>query len=631
MAVRFRLGFVCARSWLTPLKQSSIPRKELQAMLLLSRLVVTVRDALRLEIESVKLWTGSKTVISWLQGHSKAFRSYVACRVGEVTQNFDPVTEIAFVPTDENVIDLVSRGGTVDQMRNVIASPAFLRKSPSEWPSAPKLKMNSDDAELKKFHVRNAKVLALKLVADFPEQPILNPIDYSSWTPLTMVTARILSLSKLPKNQWLSRLTETVAKFPTLARIKEAELYWIRYAQRDLNFTDHNLRKLNPILDEKQQVYRVGARLDRAPVSYDMRHPYLLPRRNRISLLIAHEKHRYALHGGQLRTVTEIRRSYWIIGDMKLASAIIKDCKICIRNNAQALQTLMADLPLCRLKPFTPAFFTTFVDYLGPINVKLNRNTVSRGYGALFTCAVVRAVHVTCVQDLTTEAFLMELDHFVAIRGAPAHMRSDNATCFRGADNTINDLNLKFDKEKILAASTRFKIDWKFGPGDGPHHQGAVERMVQEVKKGMRHMVHADKLTFVEWETVFSQISALINSRPISAVASSPLDEPPLTPNHFLIGRGDLLSPEVPCEDYIGDLHKRRALCRKLVDNFWCRWMVNIHKLSARYKWSEARENLRIGDVVLVIDDKIKRPRLKKYSQERTILFELSTSESPQD
>ncbi|PIK46662.1 hypothetical protein BSL78_16447 [Apostichopus japonicus] len=76
------LSFVCARARLTPLKQTSIPRKELQAILLLSRLMLTVKNALRYNIAYWKIWTDSMTAISWLRGQSKAFRSYVAYRVG---------------------------------------------------------------------------------------------------------------------------------------------------------------------------------------------------------------------------------------------------------------------------------------------------------------------------------------------------------------------------------------------------------------------------------------------------------------------------------------------------------------------------------------------------------------------
>ncbi|XP_064643563.1 uncharacterized protein LOC135497662 [Lineus longissimus] len=503
------------------------------------------------------------TAIRWLRGQSKSFRSYVACRVGEITTDFDPVKDIAYVPTDQNIADLISRGVTADRAMDVIKGPDYLRLPPSDWPHTPEVNIDHEDKELKKFHVQNAKVLAFNVTTP---QPVIDPTTFSSWPRLIMVTADF---------------------------------------ERDIDFTDHHIMRHNPIFDEASQVHRVGGRVDKAPLSYDMRHPYLLPKKGHISLLITRERHRHALHGAHLRTVTEIRRTYWIVGDVRLAKAVIRVCKVYIRNRGKPPQQFMAELPNFRIKPFTPVFHTTLVDYLGPVFVKLNRNTTTKGYCAVFTCAVVRAVHLTCVQDLTTEAFLQALERFISFRGAPSLMLSDNATCFRGADKELRELGLKLDKDEIRSA--RLSIEWKFGPPDGPHHQGPVERIVQEVKRAMKVLVKTDKLTFVEWETVFAQISAVLNCRPLTAVSSSPLDDPPITPNHFLIGRGELPSPIVPCEPFAGNLRKRRQLCNEIVNNFWKRWITCIQKLSPRPKWSTEKENLEESDVVLVVDEKMKR------------------------
>ena len=131
--------------------------------------------------------------------------------------------------------------------------------------------------------------------------------------------------------------------------------------------------------------------------------------------------------------------------------------------------------------------------------------------------------------------------------------------------------------------------------------------MVQEVKKALQHLVKADRLTFVEWETVFGQILGLINSRPLTAMSSSPLDQSPLTPNHFLIGRGDLCCPDFPCEEYRGDLRKRRELCNTMVDGFWRRWMECTRKLTPRQKWQQSSDIVQEGDIVLVIGETKRR------------------------
>ncbi|XP_072173118.1 uncharacterized protein [Diadema setosum] len=317
--------------------------------------------------------------------------------------------------------------------------------------------------------------------------------------------------------------------------------------------------KLDPFYDEDDQVYRVGGRIDRAPLSFDVRHPYLLPRKNHISLLIVRDRHIHALHGGHLRTATDVRKKYWIVGDTSISKHVVQECVVCRKHRGKPVQQKMSDLPDYRVKPCTPPFQTILVD-LGPVNVKLSRNTTTKGYCAVCTCAVTRAVHLTCVQDLSTQAFLQALERFVSITFM---LISDNGTCFRGAD-VINQLNLKLNQDQVRQRCHKYNAEWRFGPPAGPHHQGAVERMVREVKKGMRHLATSDRLTFAEWETVFTQISGVINSRPLTAMSSSLLDHPPLTPNHFLIGRGDLPFPEVPCEEFKGDSRKRREICNAI-------------------------------------------------------------------
>lgn len=602
------LSFVCARARVTPLKQSTIPRKELQALLLLSRLMITVKNALRLDIAYCKLWTDSMTVISWLRGQSKAFRSYVACRVGEITTEFDPYRDVAYVPTGQNAADLISRGGTISDMKAIIKGPEYLRLSPESWPKTPEnVPVKQGDPERKKFHSRNSHTLALRVNAVSKNTPFLDETKFSSWTRLQMVTARVLSLKELPKKQWMKQLVKQIAAWPSQQMLKEAELYWIRQAQKTIDFQDPHVLKLDPFFDEDSKAYRVGGRLSRAPLSLDNRHPYLLPKNSHISLLFVRDRHAHALHGGYLRTAIEVRKRFWIIGDVNISRRVVRSCIICRRHRGIPVQQKMADLPEFRVSPCSPPFKTTIVDYLGPVSVKLNRNTTTKGYCAVFTCAVTRAVHLTLVQDLSTQAFLQALERFVSIRGAPAMLISDNATCFRGADNTINELNLKLDQPQIREHCLRYKVQWKFGPPAGPHHQGAVERMVQEVKRAMRHLVKADRLSFAEWETVFCQISGLINSRPLTAMSSSPLDHPPLTPNHFLIGRGDLTCPEIPCEEYRGNLRKRRELCNMMVSGFWSRWMECTRKLTPRQKWQKSSENLQENDIVLVIGEDKKR------------------------
>ncbi|XP_072174270.1 uncharacterized protein [Diadema setosum] len=144
------------------------------------------------------------TAISWLQGQSKSFRSYVAHRVGEITSEFDPYRDIEYVPTDQNVINLVSRGATAAEMKRVIEGPEYLKLSPVSWPKTPEnVPVNAKDPEQKKFHARNAKTLAVTINTASRPPPMIDATKYSRWPKLLMTTARVLSMKDVPKKLWL--------------------------------------------------------------------------------------------------------------------------------------------------------------------------------------------------------------------------------------------------------------------------------------------------------------------------------------------------------------------------------------------------------------------------------------------
>jgi hypothetical protein len=88
-------------------------------------------------------------------------------------------------------------------MKHVLEGPEYLKLSPASWPKTPSnVPIHPDDGEQKKFHVRNAKTLALKVDKISEPSPILDATKFSSWPKLKMVTARVLSLKELPKHKW---------------------------------------------------------------------------------------------------------------------------------------------------------------------------------------------------------------------------------------------------------------------------------------------------------------------------------------------------------------------------------------------------------------------------------------------
>ena len=136
---------------------------------------------------------------------------------------------------------------------------------------------------------------------------------------------------------------------------------------------------LSPFTDEKE-IIRVGGRADKAIVTYDSKHPVLLPKNHHISYLITKETHD-TNHTGVATTTALTRRKFWIIGVQKLAKSIKKKCIYCKKLHPQIQSQFMAELPQIRLNCLTHHRSTTqLVTILDRIKSKLDeiklRNTM---------------------------------------------------------------------------------------------------------------------------------------------------------------------------------------------------------------------------------------------------------------
>lgn len=95
---------------------------------------------------------------------------------------------------------------------------------------------------------------------------------------------------------------------------------------------------------------------------------------------------------------------------------------------------LMANLPSLRLAPYTPLFYITACDYFGPYNVRICLNT--------------RALHLEMAVDLSSMEFLQVLRRFLAIRGRPAVILSDNGSQFVGAEKELRQMTNDVNEEE---------------------------------------------------------------------------------------------------------------------------------------------------------------------------------------
>ena len=130
-------SLVTAKARVLPLKHTSIPRAELIAAHLLSKLLARTAQVLDVPCSSLFAWTDSAIVWHWLAKDSASIRDrFVANRV-QACHDLLPQVRWLHVPTADNPADLCSRGVSARDLINSSlwwSGPPWLTLAPTQWP-----------------------------------------------------------------------------------------------------------------------------------------------------------------------------------------------------------------------------------------------------------------------------------------------------------------------------------------------------------------------------------------------------------------------------------------------------------------------------------------------------------------
>ncbi|XP_028969050.1 uncharacterized protein LOC114828588, partial [Galendromus occidentalis] len=275
-----------------------------------------------------------------------------------------------------------------------------------------------------------------------------------------------------------------------------------------------------------------------------------------------HERRCY-LFGGMNMVLQLLREDFLLIHARKITRQVINSCATCKIFHSEAANLPTPPLPPFRLEE-APPFFHTGCDFMGPIRYRKDSGEVGKSYILLFTCA--RAAK---------EPKLI-YEH-------------------------IKDGEIK----RWLANSF---IEWRFQTAAAPWFGAFFERQVQTVKRPFRKILGSAAPHFRDLEIIISGIEAMVNSRPITAVASGADEVEALTPANLLFGyKGKTKIPEhlsKPKKSTDSDkviFSRRWRYQQRLLNSFWKRYheeYLQYLKIAHKQKPISARP-LKIGDVRL--------------------------------
>ena len=616
---QIHVAIVFAKAHVVPLKvaeaahHESVPRLELQA----ARLATEVKTAVERETRKygkVTMWTDSQCVLKQLRDETTRFKMYFANRISSI-HAATKVGDWRYVPSADNPADDVSRGldPAEENWRRFHHGPSFLWEQETEWPAEAAERLpESVFALTTQVEVPKKKAWVLRVAA-----------STSSWQKKLLRVAGmkrcLLEWVRRRKGGSAKGQSEEKVKISVVER-KDAERLIIKAVQQEAfsSGSSHpdrrvlggrELAALCPFLDD-WGVMRCGGRLARASgLEYDAKFPVILPYNHEVVRDLLMYLHCTFLHAGADQLLGETRRRFWVTKGRRAVRHAVASCVKCQRAFKAPMQQRMAPLPAGRLEAGVP-FRHTGVDACGPFRVKIAGRAFHKVWVCLYTCLAVRAVHLEVLRDMSASSFINSFMRFRARRPGVRQVYSDNGSNFSAAEKEIR-AEVKKWNEKAAEELRLHGVEWTFTPPTSAHRGGIYERLVRSLKKHLTFVVQQDDLHIETLATVIAQAEFVINSRPLTHVGADPRDERVLSPMDFLCpgvfarAGDDILPPSPPGAAVLRYTWQQS---RALVDSFWKRWSRDyVSALQARPKWRKVEDNLKVGDVVLMVEEQLRR------------------------
>ncbi|XP_028413990.1 uncharacterized protein LOC114536852 [Dendronephthya gigantea] len=177
-------AFLVGKSRVPPLKPLTVPRLELQAAVLATRLSTSIQKELNVSVHENFYWIDSLVVLQYIMSENRRFPTFIANRVSEIREN-SKLQEWHHVSGALNPADDGSRGLSPVQLSKQhrwLSGPDFLWQSEEHWPIQPDFKQSTQT----NCGMENECPIIAVIKAT---SPIIDPTEFSKLFRLLRVTS----------------------------------------------------------------------------------------------------------------------------------------------------------------------------------------------------------------------------------------------------------------------------------------------------------------------------------------------------------------------------------------------------------------------------------------------------------
>ena len=610
----FQVTLAMAKTKVAPVKPQSIPRLELEAARLGTRLAGTIAELHSFDIARRYFLSDSRCVLHQINSRHFKYDTFVAHRLGEISERSAP-EEWWHVSTSDNVADDATKENEStkgEAKSRWFDGPKFLRLPVEDWPISRVDHVDCREVQ-SRFH-------ALAWENDQSEH-FIHSVGWRfkcKWQRLVRVTARVMRVrEKLHKHRSFDdevlEINELEHAEKEIFRLVQKETLFEHWKEissettisgkghgmlRDVKGTQNLALFFRP----EERIIRVESRERIVSGSYAEKNRILLPKDHQFVQLFLQYLHEKNFHMGIETTIAEARERVWIVSLRQALATTISKCQHCKIRRARPIMPTMGTLHESRAAFDQKPFSFVGVDCFGPMMVKEKRSEVKR-WGVIFTCLTYRAVHLEIVQDLSSDQMLLAVRRLVARRGQVRTLFSDNGTNFRGAANVL--LEEIREAQKVLKRETirRMNLEWRFIPAYSPWMGGAWERLIGYIKRCIKFCLSGETPSDTVLQNTLIEAELLTNKRPLTHTPIDPDDEEPLSPNIALFGTFDATQALCPNEQRNKFARLSRRRVAHLVEKFRQRWEKEYLPVIAKAEMSLPKQRkVEIGDVVLLTE-----------------------------
>jgi hypothetical protein len=651
------------------LMKHSVPRNELEAILLMADAALSVRNALGDRVSDVLFYTDSVVAMCWVLNTRKRLRMFVHNRAQSIRQALGVVTDgeetipLFHIDGTLNTADLVTKPR---KLANIDVAPGsnwmngldWMRLPTEQLPRSQFVTPPSSEAELlaseemfQDIAIHASQVEARKELIESTEDSEPSPTSFSAlskgggsgrdtwlrqnfdFVHLGWLRAfrRLKTVCKAVILLRHRRHCEKVSQCPvctdslhasaqdlalqtiTLAASAEAERMLGKTKMSQLYTCQDGIWVSTQRLEKEGLLEKVD--LDFTPfydgVSIKKVIPVILVRSQLFHALLLHLHYRELPHAGVEATLARMKQSYYPVGgDARKAILMVKKtCSKCRLLLKQVVGLELADIHPMRTT-IAPPFYAIQADIAMGFKAKPTRDS-RKSFTAnalVMVCLLTSATSIHVVDGLTTESVIMAIERHASRYGMPGHVFVDSGTQLEKLRDTHFSLRDMSGREVM---GKRFTLT--VSTPKAHEQQGRVEAKIKVVRKILQSLSDTADIvnTLLGWETVFARIADHIDNLPIArgtSRAPNDLGWDIITPNRLKLGRNNFRQLEGHIVLSGGPqtmLDRNRLLQEKWYDIF----IDRIHLLVPKALPSHSHP-LNEGDVVVFVFQDAGTPKM---------------------